>query len=91
MATATIPADLQTFVEQEVANGSYASEQDVVAEALRLLREHKLRQLREEIDAGLDQVAREEVLQVDSRETHDELFEAIRRRGLARREGEPGA
>jgi putative addiction module CopG family antidote len=46
-----LPADLEQFVEQELASGKYASRDELVTEAVRLLREreHHLKELREEI------------------------------------------
>lgn len=34
-----LPANLEQFMEQELAAGKYASREELVAEALRLLRE----------------------------------------------------
>jgi Arc/MetJ-type ribon-helix-helix transcriptional regulator len=36
-----LPTDLETFVRQEIAKGKYQSEEDLVAQAVRLLRDHE--------------------------------------------------
>lgn len=52
--------ELQTFVEQKLASGQYASTSEIIQEALYLLREKdhlrewRLEELRREIDLGLD-------------------------------------
>jgi putative addiction module CopG family antidote len=38
-----LPADLEHFIRQEVARGKYPSEADLIAEAVRLLRERERR------------------------------------------------
>ena len=36
-----LPADLETFVQEEIASGKYQSEAELVTEAVRLLKKHK--------------------------------------------------
>jgi len=36
-----LPSDLETFVQEEIASGKYQSEDELVTEALRLLKKHK--------------------------------------------------
>jgi antitoxin ParD1/3/4 len=57
-----LPHDLRQFVEQEIASGKYRSEEDLVCEGLRLLRERerRLQALREEIGPALEQLDRGE-------------------------------
>jgi Arc/MetJ-type ribon-helix-helix transcriptional regulator len=38
-----LPADLETFVQEEISSGKYQSEADLVTEALRLLKAQKAR------------------------------------------------
>jgi Arc/MetJ-type ribon-helix-helix transcriptional regulator len=40
MNRSELPADLEAFVQQALAEGTYRSEAELVADALRLLREH---------------------------------------------------
>jgi putative addiction module CopG family antidote len=51
-----LSADLEEFVEQELAAGKYASREELVAEAVRLLRERErcVKELREEILPALE-------------------------------------
>ena len=74
----SLPQDLQQFVQQELACGRYRSEEDVVCEALRLLRERerRLQALREDVDAGLKQLDRGEGQPLDA--------ESIKARGRQR-------
>ncbi len=59
----SLPADMVDFVENEVAEGGYASSSEVVRDALRLLQhdksleDEKLAILRREINIGLEDVA----------------------------------
>jgi antitoxin ParD1/3/4 len=50
--------DLERFVAEELAEGGYNSQSEVVREGLRLLRsrKEKLRRLRTELDRGLEAV-----------------------------------
>ena len=41
MNRSELPADLEAFVQQELAEGKYPSEAELVADALRLLRERQ--------------------------------------------------
>ena len=51
-----IPSDLQPFVEQEFATGRYDNREDVLIQALQLLREEREQAL-EGIKQGLEDVA----------------------------------
>ena len=53
--TITLPPELETLVSDRVADGTYASETDVLREALRLLedRERRLQELREKVAVGV--------------------------------------
>ena len=57
-----LPADLAEFVQQELQSGKYTSEDELVSEALRLLRERERRidDLREEILPALERLDRGE-------------------------------
>lgn len=64
--------ELNQFVAEKVAGGFYASPNEVISEALRILkkqdelRQARLEDLRQEIQKGLDQSERGEVLSFDS-------------------------
>ena len=55
---ATIPSDLEAFIQAEVASGKYASSDEAVSEAVRRLqeRERYLESLRGEIEIGMSGV-----------------------------------
>jgi len=58
--TVTLPADLQAFVDEQVASGEAPDANAVLAEAVRMLQqkkdEEKLAALRADIQAGLDEL-----------------------------------
>jgi antitoxin ParD1/3/4 len=72
--TTTLPPDLATFVQDKVASGTYETENEVIREALRLLRERdqvremRLAALRGEIQVALDESARGQVAPLDMAE-----------------------
>ncbi len=82
----TIPAEFEGFVERAVASGRYRSEDEVLANALRLLseRERRWQSLRDDIQAGLDDIESGDVAPLD--------VEDIKQRGrerLAERNARP--
>lgn len=52
----SLPAELQQFVAQEIASGQYQSTDELLGEAVRLLRERKRHELRRQLQLGLDQL-----------------------------------
>lgn len=82
-----LPPDLQQFLQSKVADGGYATEQEVIREALRLLRERdhvrdmRIAQLRAELEPALAALDRGEGQPLD--------VEDIKRRGRERL-GRPG-
>jgi antitoxin ParD1/3/4 len=91
--TLSFPPDLEQFVQGELASGRYESVDAVVCEGLRLLqeRERRLEALRQDIDAGLDQVNRGEVIELEDEEAQRAFFEDIKTRGRQRRNAkQPG-
>ena len=81
----SLTPELEAFVKELVASGSYMSSSEVMREALRLLKEQedykkrRIAQLNAEIQKGLDSLARGE------RYTFDEVMkEDIKTRGRAR-------
>ena len=55
-----LPTDLEAFVRQEIANGKYQSEEDLLAQAVRLLRDHESGKAvpQPKSDEGMDQSVR---------------------------------
>jgi len=64
----SLPPEFERFVAQEIACGTFESEEDVFDEALRLLREQKLRQerFREQLGTRLERLDRGEGIHVES-------------------------
>ncbi len=64
----TLPAEFEQFVSEQVRNGQYASEADVIADGLRLLRyreeigSRRAEWLRAQIAAGVEEADRGELL-----------------------------
>lgn len=85
MAT-TIPPELEAFVEREVASGKFRSRDEAISEGLRLLkeREEKLDLLRNDIQAGLDQLDHGQAISINDAAEHRKFFDDIQRRGLER-------
>ena len=82
----SLPPELQQFVEQELASGRYQTREDVICDALRLLRERKLHELRKEIDAGLQQLDRGEGIEIEDERSLQAFFDEIKAQGRERLE-----
>jgi antitoxin ParD1/3/4 len=70
----TLSSDLAEYVSQKIASGRYPTANDVVNDALRLLRERdekqkRLEELRREIDIGIKQADEGDVAPFDPMET----------------------
>ena len=89
---ATIPPDLEAFIQSEIANGKYASTDEAISEAVRLLRdrEHQLDVLRGEIEVGMSAIARGDVITIRSDADRLALIEDIQRRGRERLQSAQG-
>ncbi|MEX2287027.1 MAG: type II toxin-antitoxin system ParD family antitoxin [Planctomycetaceae bacterium] len=68
------PPDLAQFVRREMAKGDYETENDLVVDALRVLRELKTRHqhLRAELQVAIAQADRGEVVPLDTDATKKE-------------------
>jgi putative addiction module CopG family antidote len=80
-----LPEDLEQFVEQELASGKYASRDELVTEAVRLLRERerRLKGLREKILPALERLDRGEYTEYNEGSLRD-LIDNVKVRGRAR-------
>ena len=82
----TLPPELADFVRGKMSTGEYTSESQVVCEALAFLRERdqvrskRLKELRAEIQVGLDQLGRGDAKPFDA----DEIKAEVRRRHAER-------
>jgi putative addiction module CopG family antidote len=79
MTNFSLPPDMEQFVQQSIAAGKYANEQEVVADALRLLRDADLRHehLRVQINDALAGVDRGEGMNIDSDEAMSAFFDDL--------------
>ena len=82
MITDSFPPELARFVQQELANGKYQSEEEMLCEGLRLLREREQRMaaLRADLMPALEQLDRGE-----GKELEVEDIKARGRKRLAER------
>ncbi len=67
MIAQSLPPELEKFVEEQVAAGNYQSEQDLVINAVRVLRSVQDRQRRfcEDVRLGMEQLERGEFTEYD--------------------------
>jgi len=88
MITATIPAEFEPFIEQQLATGRYHSAQELVSAALHLLREQGLETLRKEIQVGIDELDRGEGIVIEDEEALERFFDDIENEGRKEIEAE---
>jgi Arc/MetJ-type ribon-helix-helix transcriptional regulator len=64
--TEVLPPDLQQFVRQELANGAYQSEADLMADAVRLLRDSHLawKDLQADVQSRLERLDRGDAIEI---------------------------
>jgi antitoxin ParD1/3/4 len=82
----SLTPELERLVNEKVDSGLYQTASEVVREALRLLKErdHEREQLRADVRAGFDQLARGEG-KVYDKKSGRQLADAIKLRGRATR------
>ncbi len=75
----TFSSQLQDLIQSELAAGQYASADELLLEAVRLLAEHnrRRRELRQEIQIGRDQLDRGEGIELESDEALGAFLEEI--------------
>ncbi len=77
MISAEIPAEFESFVQHQLAAGGYNSAQEVVSDALRLLREQKLEVLRKEIQVGVDDLERGDEIIIEDEQGLKRFFDDL--------------
>ena len=72
------PPELEQFVRQELASATYRSRENLIVEAVRLLRDSKtgLRRLQEQVKLRLDRLDRGEGIELDA-ESLGEFFDEV--------------
>ncbi len=84
MITANIAPEFEEFVSSAVAAGKYGSPEEVVSDGLRLLRKRELEALRKEVNVGMQQIERGDIIEVDDEDSHGALLEDIKSCGRRR-------
>lgn len=81
----SLTPELERLINDKVETGSYQTASEVVREALRLLklRDEGLVQLRKDVQAGLDQIARGEYVEYNRKST-TKLAARVKARGKKR-------
>jgi putative addiction module CopG family antidote len=93
MTAQSLPPELERFVEEQVASGTYRSEQDLFVSAVRVLRDVQARQaiFHEDVRTGMEQLDRGEFNEYDEaglRRRFDKLNERAQDR--LNQTGRPG-
>ena len=86
-----IPADLETFVDAAISSGGFKNKEEVVGEALRLLRQRlkqTCEQLRGDVNAGFEELAAGAATEYDE-PLLASRFEAIKAAGRQRLNDRP--
>jgi putative addiction module CopG family antidote len=79
MSTLDLPPDVQQFLHDQVAGGSYRSEEELVTEAVRLLRDgnRSFQEFRDELQARVARLRRGEGIELADDEALEEFFDEI--------------
>ena len=67
-----------------MAAGKYRTAEQVDSQGLRRLRDREMEALRKEINVGLEEIDRREVIEINDEKAHEALLEDIRSRGRQR-------
>lgn len=83
MIVPALPPELGQFVEQQIATGKYHSEEELVVDAVRVLRRLADQQhvFRDTVRQGMEQLARGEFTEYDD-ESLVELFDGLKQRAM---------
>lgn len=79
MLTVDLPPDVQQFVHDEVARGSYRTPEELVIEAVRLLRDgsRRLEQFREQLQARVARLRQGQGIELEDDGALEKFFDAI--------------
>jgi Arc/MetJ-type ribon-helix-helix transcriptional regulator len=75
-----VPEDLQQFVGEQLLLGNYESVDEIITEALSVLREKQRAELIEAIEIGRRQIENGECIHLKNEAEIREFFEGIKRR-----------
>jgi len=87
------PPELQQLVQEGLAAGKYRSEDEMLLEAVRLLRQQDtdFQQFKEKLKMRLDRLKRGEGIQLEDDEALREFFDDVQARGKQRYEASKAA
>ncbi len=85
MPSDSLPPDLVKFVADQLTQGKYGSANEVVCDAIRLLRkrEERLVALRADVDQGISQISNGEYLELETDDDIDAFFNDVVARAAA--------
>jgi putative addiction module CopG family antidote len=91
MVAPTLPPDLDQFVAEQIATGRYRSPEELMVDAVRVLRQLDAQQqaFHDDVREGMNQLARGEYTEYDDAGL-DELFAGLKQRALARGNADEG-
>ncbi len=75
-----LPHDLQQFVGQQMLQGNFETVDDLIAEAVALLRDKYKAEFYEMVDLGRKQIENGECICLETEEDVKEFFDKIKRR-----------
>jgi len=80
------PPDVQQLVQEQLATGRYGTEDELILEALELLRERDthLREFQDELRSRLDRLDRGEGIELEDEAALRRFFDAVQIRGQQR-------
>ena len=85
MIAPALPPDLGQFVEEQIATGKYHTEEELVVDAVRVLRRLADQQhaFHDAVRQGMEQLARGELTEYDDKSL-GELFDGLKQRAMNR-------
>ena len=88
--TIDLPPDVQQFLHDEVAGGSYRSKEELVIEAVRLLRDgsRRFQEFRAELRARVARLKRGEGIELEDEQALEKFFDEIEAEAAAEPAGE---
>ncbi len=86
MTSASVPSDVAQFIEQEIASGRYRSEDELVVDAVRVLRELKQRHHRlcNDIQKGIREIEQGQEIELESEAELQQFLNQVKAEGRTR-------
>ncbi|MDA0841970.1 MAG: type II toxin-antitoxin system ParD family antitoxin [Planctomycetota bacterium] len=76
----TLPPELQQYIQSQLAEGYFKTEEEVISEGLRLMQRRD--QLSEMVRAGLEDIEQGNVTNINNEEESRAFFDSIKSRGM---------